>query len=74
MKKTNQLMGILQIKYLEILNKIADEKGDPDGGGLSWIAKTGIAFSVLAAVGLLLNAAFPGIINTIFTKVASFFS
>ena len=61
-------MKSLKNEYvINLLNKILDEKGDPDGGGLSWIAKTGIAFSVLAAI-------FPGIINTIFERVTQFFA
>ena len=68
-------MKSLKNEYvINLLNKILDEKGDPDGGGLSWIAKTGIAFSVLAAIGVGLNAAFPGIINTIFARVTQFFA
>ena len=68
MKK--QIIGYM----VEISKKVFDEKGDPDGGGLSWIAKTGIAFSVLVVIITALNAAFPGLIQAIITRIQQFFA
>lgn len=69
-EKSIEFMNLFQT----VLYKIQDETGDPDGGGLSWVAKLAIGFSVIAGIGVALNAAFPGLLNTIFAKVASFFA
>ena len=63
-----------QLLKNQMIDRLSNQQGEPDGGGLSWLAKLGIGFSILALIAATLNALFPGILQAIFTKIQSFFA
>lgn len=63
-----------QVLKNQIINRLSNQQGEPDGGGLSWLAKLGIGFSILALIAGTLNSLFPGILQAIFAKIQSFFA
>ncbi|WP_455089676.1 hypothetical protein [Peptoanaerobacter stomatis] len=65
----------MQVKSDEIISKILDEQGNsPDGGSINWLLIIAVSVGIIAIIYATLKGWIPTFLNTIFTKIQSFFN